>query len=174
MLDGIKNLFKKEKEPVMINVKDKVIEMAIENAKRLIRDEELKLREHGVVRSVAITEMKDLAEEPDECSTECELCIGSGYLYKDLRLIYPCKNCNCTGKTYWVDRMLTASKAREYQDRYYTTVRNNLHALTHEIKQEAMKIGAVASVKITIVDGVKGPDLNYLNKIGGLDIDDES
>lgn len=179
MLDGIKKLFKKDKEPKIINVADRTIEVSIEKAKRLIRDEELKLREHGVAKTVAITEMKDLAEEADECSNQCEICTGSGYLQKNLRLIYPCKNCNSTGKTYWVDRMLTASKTRDYEEQYYKGIRQNLHTLIHEIKAEAFKIGAVVSIQITQVEKRVADDehesyFKHLNIFGGLDVDDNS
>jgi hypothetical protein len=160
MLESILNLIKGHKEKKEEELRQE----------RLLRLEEYKLQEHGVQRTVAITETKDLAEEENESAVSCDWCKASGYLSKDIRMIYPCKECNATGQIYWIDRMLTAKRLDDYNDAHLRCVINNLHTLIHEIKQEAMKIGAIASVKIEVPENTAvQAQLKYANAFGGVE-----
>lgn len=164
MLDKIKNMFNKKESD--IQTVDKRVEREVKDLKYKLESSERMV----ALYSEAVTE-----KEIDECADMCSDCNGTGYLIKDIRILYACRKCLGNGKTYWVDRCLTASKVGEFEEVYRTRIKRNIHALMYELKQEARKLGAVALIEIKPMPNEKldQTTLNNFNYYGGTKEDDE-
>ncbi len=160
MFERIKKLFKKE---------DVIIDKEVE---RELKKLDIKLVE-GSERTVAkFDRMKD---DVDECAEGCQMCGAKGYLKKDIRLLYPCRECYGEGQLFWIDRCLTASKVNEYERRLHERICSNIHTLMYELKQEALKINAVALIEIKPVESNTAvKNFVSMNWYGGKIVDDEN
>lgn len=138
MFDAIKSIFKKEEtEEIDANVKLEVknLPFKLETCPERI-----------------VAKLDEVEVENDECSMICEPCFGKGYLQKNIKLLYICKECYGVGKKYWIDRFLTASKVNKFEMESRERICMNIHTLMYELKQEAAKINSVAIIEIKQID----------------------
>ena len=159
MLKKIIDLFKTKREEMEPDVKREVNRL----------EDNLSIAAEWMQRSVT---KSNEVKEHDECSEFCSSCGGTGYLKKDIRLLYLCKACFGAGSIYWIDRCLTASRVSEYEMKMHTQNCKNIHTLIYELKYEAMKIGAVALVEIKPMGPPNTEEikrkLSSLNLFGGI------
>lgn len=134
MFDAIKKVFKKEETKEIgddVKLEVKSLPFKLETCPE---------------RTMA--KLNEVEVENDECSVMCEPCFGKGYLQKNVKLLYVCRECYGAGKKYWIDRFLTASKVNDFEIESKERICANINNLMYELKQEASKINAVALIEI--------------------------
>jgi len=143
MLDKFKDLFK-SKEVAQVEE----VDARVKREKELLKSK----LERSISRSFAEYNEAVSDVNINECATICESCNGTGYLTKDIRLLYGCPSCLSKGQTFWIDKCLTASKMKDYEDDHHKRIRNNIYNLMYELKQEARKLNFVALIEIKEMD----------------------